>query len=460
MDLKAARKLTIGNALNEKSYNTSVIRLTYGGYGETGIGRTGQLYAGGSQAEVTVNGSVAVTGTSDQDELAWFNGKNLVFNAFRKPALTDTSSDMYNAVALDFTDSQFWSGNVDTTETTKVNGHILTNGSNAFVLYGSQAVTLNGLKGDFENNGNAFSLTDRGGSSIQIGDGDTAQTTVNGEIVTGKDTVLYVGGKNVLLDNADHTALYANAVSKNITIGKTSADSVVAENTVIKGRILVNQPETFQVLGKRITLMNGAAPDDGTLSTTVKTKEDGTSTDPDSHTHDAVVIQQAADNALVIGEADSNVSIDGRLVGLNGGYSVDGDIFHIIKSNPLIMVAVSPMTGQLIIPYFISHIFIFKGELAITLYFATLDTSPDTFFSLNAAMKFAHTAEQIILTITPNMIIYAIQSHDAANGMSIITLVISRPFLESFDIPVRVVTIGDGIALAPFMSIQNNLMEE
>lgn len=240
---------------------------------------------------------------------------------------------MYNAVALDFTDSQFWSGNVDTTETTKVNGHILTNGSNAFVLHGSKVVTVNGLKGDFENNGNAFSLTDRGGSSIQIGDGDTAQTTVNGEIVTGKDTVLYVGGKNVLLDNADHTALYANAVSKNITIGKTSADSVVAENTVIKGRILVNQPETFQVLGKQITLMNGAAPDSGTLGTTVKTKEDGTSTEPDRHTQDAVVIQQAADNALVIGEADSNVSIDGRLVGLNGGYSVDGDTIHIYEGS-------------------------------------------------------------------------------------------------------------------------------
>ena len=221
LDLKAARKLTIGNALNENSYDTSAIRLTYGGYGETG---TGQLYAGGSQAEVTVNGSVAVTGTSNQDELAWFNGKDLVFNASRKPALTDTSSDMYNAVALDFTDSQFWSGNVDTTETTTVNGHILTNGSNAFVLYGSQAVTLNGLKGDFENNRNAFSLTDRGSSSIQIGDADTAQTTVNGEIVTGKDTVLYVGGKNILLDNAGYTALYANANSRSVEIGRTAPE--------------------------------------------------------------------------------------------------------------------------------------------------------------------------------------------------------------------------------------------
>lgn len=147
-------------------------------------------------------------------------------------------------------------------------------------------------------------------------------------------------------------------------------------------------------------------------------------------------------------------------MGITAAAKIGGLPFRIIKGNPLIMVAISPMTGQLVIPYFISRISIFKGELAITLYFAALDTSPDTFFSLNAAMKFAHTAEQIILTITPNMIIYAIQSHDAANGMSIITLVISRPFLESFDIPVRVVTIGDGIALAPFMSVQNNLVEE
>ncbi|WP_370821630.1 autotransporter outer membrane beta-barrel domain-containing protein [Acidaminococcus massiliensis] len=330
LDLKAARKLTIGNALNENSYDTSAIRLTYGGYGETG---TGQLYAGGSQAEVTVNGSVAVTGTSNQDELAWFNGKDLVFNASRKPALTDTSSDMYNAVALDFTDSQFWSGNVDTTETTTVNGHILTNGSNAFVLYGSQAVTLNGLKGDFENNRNAFSLTDRGSSSIQIGDADTAQTTVNGEIVTGKDTILYVGGKNILLDNAGYTALYANANSKSVEIGRTAPEGSTSDTVAIKGRLLVNGVARMDVVGKNITLSDGAAPDSGTLGTTVKTKEDGTSTDPDSHTHDAVVIQQAADNALVIGEADSNVSIDGRLVGLNGGYSVDGDTIHIYEGS-------------------------------------------------------------------------------------------------------------------------------
>ncbi|WP_303064190.1 autotransporter outer membrane beta-barrel domain-containing protein [Acidaminococcus massiliensis] len=330
LDLKAARKLTIGNALNENSYDTSAIRLTYGGYGEAG---TGQLYAGGSQAEVTVNGSVAVTGTSNQDELAWFNGKDLVFNASRKPALTDTSSDMYNAVALDFTDSQFWSGNVDTTETTTVNGHILTNGSNAFVLYGSQAVTLNGLKGDFENNRNAFSLTDRGSSSIQIGDADTAQTTVNGEIVTGKDTILYVGGKNILLDNAGYTALYANANSKSVEIGRTAPAGSTSDTVAIKGRLLVNGVARMDVVGKNITLSDGAAPDSGTLGTTVKTKEDETSTDPDSHTHDAVVIQQAADNALVIGEADSNVSIDGRLVGLNGGYSVDGDTIHIYEGS-------------------------------------------------------------------------------------------------------------------------------
>lgn len=329
LNLKAASKLTIGNALNENSYDTSAIRLKYD-YGKTG---TGKLYAGGSQAEATVNGSVAVTGTSNQDELAWFNGKNLVFNASRKPALTDTSSDMYNAVALDFTDSQFWSGNVDTTETTTVNGHILTNGSNAFVLYGSQAVTLNGLKGDFENNKNAFSLTDRGSSSIQIGDADTAQTTVNGEIVTGKDTILYVGGKNILLDNAGYTALYANANSRSVEIGRTAPEGSTSDTVAIKGRLLVNGVARMDVVGKNITLSDGADPDSGTLGTTVKTKEDGTSTDPDSHTHDAVVIQQAADNALVIGEADSNVSIDGRLVGLNGGYSVDGDTIHIYEGS-------------------------------------------------------------------------------------------------------------------------------
>lgn len=328
LNLKAASKLTIGNALNENSYDTSAIRLTYGGYGETG---TGKLYAGGDQTDVTVNGSVAVTGTSNQDELAWFNGKNLVFNASKMPALTDTSSDMYKAVALDFTDSQFWSGNPETTENTTVNGHILTNGSNAFVLNGSKAVTVNGLKGNYENNPNAFSLIDRGNSSIQIGEEDTDQTTVNGEIVTGVDTVLYVGGKNVLLDNAGHTALYANASSKSVEIGRTTPEGNTSDSVAIKGRLLVNGVSSMDVVGKNITISDGAAPDSGTLGTTVKTNEDGTSTARDSNTHDALVVQSAADNALVIGESGSNVSIDGRLVGLGGGYSVDGDTIHIYE---------------------------------------------------------------------------------------------------------------------------------
>lgn len=328
LDLKTAHQLTIGNALHENAYDTSAIRLTFGSYGET---RTGQLYGGSSQAEVTVNGSTAVVGSSNEDERVWFNGKNLAFNALKTPSLTDSSSDMYKAVALDFTDSQFWSGNPDTTETTTVNGHILTNSSNAFVLNGSKAVTLNGLKGDFEHNQNAFSLIDRGHSSIQIGDADTALTTVNGEILTGVDTVLYVGGKDILLDNAGHTALYANASSRSVEIGRTAPEGSTSDTVSIKGRLLVNGVARMDVVGKDITLSDGAAPDSGTLGTTVKTNADGSHTEPDSHTHDALVIQQAADNALVIGEPDSHVSIDGRLVGLNGGYSVDGDTIHIYE---------------------------------------------------------------------------------------------------------------------------------
>lgn len=328
LDLKAAHQLTIGNALHENAYDTSAIRLTFGSYGET---RTGQLYGGSSQAEVTVNGSTAVVGSSNEDEMVWFNGKDLTFNASKTPSLMDSSSDMYKAVALDFTDSQFWSGNPDATETTMVNGHILTNSSNAFVLNGSKAVTLNGLKGDFEHNQNAFSLIDRGHSSIQIGDADTALTTVNGEILTGVDTVLYVGGKDILLDNAGHTALYANASSRSVEIGRTAPEGSTSDRVAIKGRLLVSGVARMDVVGKDITLSDGAAPDSGTIGTTVKTRDDGSHTEPDSHTHDALVIQQAADNALVIGEPDSHVSIDGRLVGLNGGYSVDGDTIHIYE---------------------------------------------------------------------------------------------------------------------------------
>ncbi len=64
-------------------------------------------------------------------------------------------------------------------------------------------------------------------------------------------------------------------------------------------------------------------------------------------------------------------------MGITAAAKIGGLTFRIIKGNPLIMVAVSPMTGQLIIPYFISHIFIFKGELAITLYFAPLKRIPE-----------------------------------------------------------------------------------
>lgn len=328
LNLKASDKLTIGNAA-DASYDSSAIRLTYGSY-ETSAG-TGKLYAGGSQADVTVNGSTAVVGSPDEKEIAWFDGKNLVFNASKTPALTDNFSDMYKAVALDFTTSQFQSGNPDTTESSTVNGHILTNGANSFVLYGSKAVTVNGLKGDYENNKNAYSLIDRGNSVIQIGEEDTAQTTVNGEIATGVNTVLYVGGKNILLDNAGHTALYANDSSKSVEIGRTSLDGKTADTVAIKGRLLVNNPARMEVVGKNITIRDGAAPDSGTLGTTVKTREDLSYTETDGNTHDALVIQQAPDDAVVIGEPDSNVSIDGRLVGLNGGYSVQGNTIHIYE---------------------------------------------------------------------------------------------------------------------------------
>lgn len=63
----------------------------------------------------------------------------------------------------------------------------------------------------------------------------------------------------------------------------------------------------------------------------MKTREDLSYTKTDGNTHDALVIQQAPDDAVVIGEPDSNVSIDGRLVGLNGGYSVQGDTIHIYE---------------------------------------------------------------------------------------------------------------------------------
>lgn len=85
------------------------------------------------------------------------------------------------------------------------------------------------------------------------------------------------------------------------------------------------------MVGKNIAIRDGAAPDSGTLRTTMKTREDLSYTETDSNTHDALVIQQAADEAVVIGEADSNVSIDGRLVGLGGGYSVHGDTIHIYE---------------------------------------------------------------------------------------------------------------------------------
>lgn len=321
--LAARDRLVIGNKY--LSGDTAAVRITLGDYGSS---ETGRFYAGGTEADAVINGTFAITGSSNEAEEAWVDGRDVTLNASRQPSLEDSYSERYSAAAVIANSAGFRAGNAETTETTVVNGHVYSGGSGETAFHGRKAVTVSGLKGNFESNGNAFSLFDEGGSTIRVGDDGTAQTTVNGEIVTGKDTVLAVAGQNVLLDNAGNTALYANAASKAITIGTSGADS-----TTVKGRILVNSPGSLKVAGREITLSDGAAPDSGTLGMTVKTGYDGSQSAADSSTHDVLVIQQAADDAVTIGETDSHVSIDGRLVGLNGGFTVAGDTIHIYEGS-------------------------------------------------------------------------------------------------------------------------------
>ena len=138
-------------------------------------------------------------------------------------------------------------------------------------------------------------------------------------MVLAPNSTLAVQGKNVLLDNGDNRVLAA-AGTKAVQIGNDPAAGDATENTVIQGGITLSG-SPLSIHGKNITLSEGMAPEWGTSSI----EEDNTGT------HDALVIRHQADTPATIGDPDSTVSVDGRIISLNGDVAVNGKDIHLYE---------------------------------------------------------------------------------------------------------------------------------
>ena len=83
-------------------------------------------------------------------------------------------------------------------------------------LHGTDAVTLNGAKGDGKQT--VIRATGSNNDTVHVGQADTKQTSITGAMVLAPNSTLAVQGKNVLLDNGDNRVLAA-AGTKAVQIG-------------------------------------------------------------------------------------------------------------------------------------------------------------------------------------------------------------------------------------------------
>lgn len=296
--LKGTDTVTLGTA----GSNQNSLQVNYS-YGKQ------SLYVGGEKAVTTLNGDVFLTSDGPQGNKVTLDGSRITLNATVKPGDTYDWSGLY-AKDVDVT-----VGNQNT-ETTTLNGNLMLSGGSV-TLHGTDAVTLNGAKGDGKQT--VIRATGSNNDTVHVGQADTKQTSITGAMVLAPNSTLAVQGKNVLLDNGDNRVLAA-AGTKAVQIGNDPAAGDATENTVIQGGITLSG-SPLSIHGKNITLSEGMAPEWGTSSI----EEDNTGT------HDALVIRHQADTPATIGDPDSTVSVDGRIISLNGDVAVNGKDIHLYE---------------------------------------------------------------------------------------------------------------------------------
>lgn len=313
MTLKGDKKVSIGSST----------QWPYRSLDMTG----GKLYVGGKEAETTLNGTVFIVAEYGKESSATIDGDKITISATITPDKFQNGSDRNQSLAIYDQDTDLTIGN-DGTSSTVINGN-LEFGGNKAVIYGNE-ITIHGLRGKEEWSHPAAIKTDQP-VQMSIGQAGTQQTNIVGYLdfmpendyknVQGNE--IAIAGQNVILDNAGYDVMYAGN-SKDVRIGSDFAGNT-SENTVLKGTVKVSgltKDGHFGIHGKHIVLSDGAPEQD---NDTMDIERDVTDS------HDAFIALNGGDHPFTIGDEDSNVSIDGRVLSLSGDIDVNGRNIHIFE---------------------------------------------------------------------------------------------------------------------------------
>jgi outer membrane autotransporter protein len=313
MNLKAEKKVIIGTS---SDWNKRSLNMT-----------GGKLYVGGKEAETTLNGSVSMIAEYGKESSATIDGDKITINATITPDKFQNGSDRNQSLAIYDQNTDLTIGN-DGTSSTVINGNLEFSGNKA-VIYGNE-ITIHGLRGKEEWSHPAAIKTDQP-VQMSIGQAGTQQTNIVGYLdfmpendyknVQGNE--IAIAGQNVILDNAGYDVMYAGN-SKDVRIGSDFAGNT-SENTVLKGTVKVSgltKDGHFGIHGKHIVLSDGAPEQD---NDTMDIERDVTDS------HDAFIALNGGDHPFTIGDEDSNVSIDGRVLSLSGDIDVNGRNIHIFE---------------------------------------------------------------------------------------------------------------------------------
>lgn len=313
MTLKGEKKVSIGSST----------QWPYRSFDMTG----GNLYVGGKEAETVLNGSVSMIAEYGKESTATIDGDKITINATITPDKFQNGSDRNQSLAIYDQDTDLTIGN-DGTRSTVINGNLEFSGNKA-VMYGNE-ITINGLRGKEEWPHPAAIKTDQP-VQMSIGQAGTQQTNIVGYLdfmpendyknVQGNE--IAIAGQNVILDNAGYDVMYAGN-SKDVRIGSDFAGNT-SENTVLKGTVKVSgltKDGHFGIHGKHIILSDGASAEDNSTTDIEKDVTDS---------HDAFIALNGGDHPFTIGDDDSNVSVDGRVLSLSGDIDVNGKNIHIYE---------------------------------------------------------------------------------------------------------------------------------
>lgn len=312
MTLKGDKKVVIGPSVNGNSRGQSVYM------------DGGHLYIGGKEAETALNGSIFIVsgyGTDSKDREATIDGDKITINSTIAPDQIKEWSDRNRSLAVYAKDAKLTIGHEGTNSTT-INGN-LGLGNNNITIYGKDAVTIHGSKGKPDDY-HVPVLQTYEPVHLTIGEADTKQTSITGNLFLGAwGNEVSIAGQNVILDNAGNNLMYAYN-SKDVRIG-SDFNGNTSENTILKGTVTVSGLDKdghFGIHGKNILLSDGASEQDNDTKNIERNVTDS---------HDAFIALHGGDNPFTIGDNDSNVSIDGRVISRSGDIDVNGSNIHLYE---------------------------------------------------------------------------------------------------------------------------------